>query len=184
VAHEVYLFRLEADPPAYLWSGSGNIDVPGDALVGPAVTRYTGMGTLSGIPALQHLINGSADRAEFTLSGVDEIAYRYAYEDRDTIRGATVRIGSMVLDDLGQIASPVDWEWEGRGDVISVTSQGTEAGRTRSVTLSVGTATVSRSGARLQTFTDADQRQRSPDDAFFDRIAGISAGTSRRFGPR
>ena len=178
--NECYLFRLEADPPAYLWSGVGDIDVPGDALVGPAITRYRGIGTLTGIPVLQNLINGTADRAEFTLSGVDAIALAYAHDDRDTIPGSLLRIGS-VPDDL---SGPVDWEWEGRADTISVDSQGQQnGGRVRSITISAGTASVGRSTVGLAFFTDADQRERSPDDAFFTYIGGITS-TSRPFGPR
>lgn len=181
---EGYLFRLEADPPAYVWSGVGDIDVPGDALVGSGVTRYKGIGTLTGIPVLQNLINGTADRAEFTLSGVDAIALSYAYEDRDSIPSALVRIGSVPLGDDGQVAGPVDWEWEGRADTISVNSQGQPNGvRVRSITISVGTATVARSTVGLAFFTDADQRQRSPDDAFFTYISSV-VNSSRPFGPK
>lgn len=181
---EVYLFRLEADPPAYVSSAVGDLDVPGDNLVGPAITRYRGIGTLTGIPTLQNLINGVADRAEFTLSGVDAIALRYAREDKDSIPGSIVRIGSVPIGRDGQVSGPVDWEWEGIADTISQSSQGQESGkRTRSITISVGTATVSRSTASLSSFTDADQRKRSADDAFFSYIAGI-VDTTRRFGVR
>jgi hypothetical protein len=182
---EAYLFRLEANPPAYLWSGVGDLDVPGDALVGSATTRYSGIGTLTGIPVLQNLINGTADRAEFTLSGVDALAMQYAHEDSGTIPGSIVRIGSVPLGDDGQVAGPTDWEWEGVADTIAVSSQGQDGGgRVRSVTISVGTATVARSTASLSSFTDAIQRQLFPTDAFFSHIAGINAGTSRRFGVR
>lgn len=184
MASEAYLFRLEADPPAYLWSGVGDLDVNGDALVGAGITRYKGIGTLSGLPVLQNLINGVADRAEFTLSGVDAIALQYAHEDRESIPGSIIRIGSVVLADNGQPSGPVDWEWEGIADTISVDSQGGDNGsRTRSITISAGTATVTRSTTSLDFFTDADQRTRSPDDAFFSYIAGIQNQT-RRFGPR
>lgn len=181
---EAYLFRGEFDPPAYLWSGIGDLDVPGDALVGYATTRYKGVGTLTGLPQLPSLINGTADRAEFTLSGVDALALRYVDEDKLGIRGAIVRIGSLPMNDQYQIAGPVDWEWEGIADTVSFDSQGGDFGsRVRSITIGVGTASTGRSSAALSFFTDADQRQRSPTDAFFSHIAGISQTTSRRFGP-
>lgn len=180
--HEVYLFRLEANPPAYLWSGVGDIVVQGDALA--PTTTYRGIGTLTGLPELPHLISGAAERANFTLSGVDAIALKYTQEDRLAIRGATVRIGSLVLNDNQQPDGPVDWEWEGSADTVSFESQGQNGGRIRSITIGVGTATNQRSTAGLSFFTDADQRQRSPTDAFFSFIGGISQSTSRRFGPR
>lgn len=181
---EAYLFRLEAVPPAYLWSGVGDIDVPGDALVGPDTTRYMGMGSLTGIPALQNLVNFVADRADFVVSGVDALALGYAHEDKDTIPGSLIRIGSLPLDNTGQIAGPVDWEWEGRADTISVDSQGGNNGsRIRSITVSAGTATVARSTAGISSFTDAGQRSVYPDDAYFSYVAGIQ-NTSRRFGTR
>jgi hypothetical protein len=64
-----------------------------------------------------------------------------------------------------------------------VGSQASGKGRTRTVSLSVGTDETGRSRAPIALFTDADQRRRSPTDAFFDHVAGITAGTSRRFGP-
>lgn len=183
--NEVYLFRLEADPPAYLWTGNGDIDVPGDALVGSAVTRYRGIGTLTGLPDLPLLINGTADRADFTLSGVDPIAVRYADEDKLTIRDAVIRIGTLVLDDKLQIAGVVDWEWEGRADTISIGSEGQEDGsRSLTITISAGTAASGRSTSGVSFFTNADQRQRSPDDAFFSFIGGMTQSATRTFGVR
>lgn len=181
MADEAYLFRMEPidGTPAYLWSGVGDLDVPGDALVGFGVTRYKGIGTLSGIPVLQNLINGTADRAEFTLSGVDLIALKYASDDKNEVRGALVRIGSWDYE------NPVDWEWEGRADTVNVDTQGQpNGGRVRSITISVGTATVARSTVGLTTFTDADQRKRSPDDAYFTYVASLSSEVSRPFGPK
>lgn len=182
---EAYLFRLEADPPAYLWSGVGDLDVPGDALVGAGITRYRGTGTLNGIPALQNLVNGTADRADFTISGVEAIALQYVSEDRASIPGSLIRIGSVPLGEDGQPSGAVDWEWEGRADTISVDSQGQDnQTRTRSITVSAGTANIARSTSGVSYFTDADQQQLSPTDTFFSYIGGINQGTTRRWGTR
>lgn len=180
---ESYLFRLECTPPAYMWSGVGDLVVPGDAVVGSAPTTYLGGGQWVDLPEIQQLINGTADRVEFTASGVDQETIRLALEDRASVDGATVRIGTVPMDANYQLAGPVDWEWEGLADVVTVDSTSNEVGdRTRSVTLSVGSSDTARSRSQLTTFTDADQRRRSPDDAMFSHVAGITAGNTRRFG--
>lgn len=172
---ESFLFRLECDPPAYLWSGVGDLIVDGD--------NYLGGGELlSGLPEIQQLINGTASRVEFTASGVDAETIRLAREDRASVNGAMVRIGTVPMNADWQIAGPVDWEWEGVADVVTVDRTGTEdGGVVRSISLSVGSADTARSRLHLSLFTDSDQRRRSPDDAFFSHVGGITAGTSRRF---
>lgn len=180
---EAFLFRLESDPPAYLWSGVGSLDVPADAIV-PATT-YLGGGEWVDLPEIQQLINGTADRVEFTASGVDEETLRLAMEDRASVDGAQVRIGTIPLDANWQIAGTVDWEWEGIADVVTIDQATGENGeRTRSVSLSVGSADTARSRAQLSFFTDAEQRRRSPTDAIFSHVSRIAAGSTRRFGAR
>lgn len=181
---EAYLFRLECDPPAYMWSGVGDLVVPGDAIVS-GTTTYLGGGEWVDLPEVQQLINGTADRVEFTASGVDEETIRLALEDRASVDGATVRIGTVPMDANYQLSGPVDWEWEGVADVVTVDSTSNENGdRIRSVTLSVGSADTARSRSQLTLFTDADQRRRSPDDAIFSHVGGIASGNTRRFGGR
>lgn len=182
---EAYLFRLECDPPAYMWSGVGDLVVPADAIV-PTTTTYLGGGQWIDLPEIQQLINGTADRVEFTASGVDQETIRLALEDRASVGGALVRIGAVPMDANWQVAGPVDWEWEGVADVVTVDSaaNGVEGGRIRSVTLSVGSSDTARSRSQLTFFTDADQRRRSPTDAIFSHVARISAGNTRRFGAR
>lgn len=177
---ESYLFRIECDPPAYMWSGQGNLVVPADAIV-PTETTYLGGGEWVDLPEIQQLINGTADRVDFTASGVDDETIRLALEDRASVDGAVVRIGSIPMDANYQISGPVDWEWEGLADIVTVDSTSDEAGnRTRSVTLSVGTSDTARSRMNLSLFTDSDQRKRSPTDAFFSYVGGITGGTTRR----
>lgn len=177
---EVFLFRLEANPPYFMWSGVGDLVVQGDALA-PGVSTYRGFGALLDMPVVQQLINGTADRVEFTASGVD--AETLALADDEDVRGATVRIGSLALGSDSQPYGMVEWEWEGVADVVSIDSSADESGnRVRSVSLSVGSADTARSRSDLAFFTDAEQRKRSPDDAFFDHVGQISSGVTRRFG--
>lgn len=172
---ESFLFRLECDPPAYLWSGVGDLIVEGDTYLG-------GGELLSGLPEIQQLVNGTASRVDFTASGVDAETIRLAREDRASVDGALVRIGTVPMNADWQIIGPVDWEWEGIADVVTVDRSATETGEViRSISLSVGSADTSRSRSQLTLYTDADQRRRSQDDAFFSHVGGITAGTSRRF---
>ena len=180
---EAFLFRLECDPPAYLWSGVGDLFVPADALVGD--TTYLGGGEWVDLPEIQQLINGTADRVEFTVSGVDEETLRLALDDRATVSGSIVRIGTIPMDENWQVAGAPDWEWEGVADIVTVESSTGEGGdRTRSITLSVGSSDTARSRAQLTFFTDADQRRRFPTDAFFSHVARITSGSTRRFGAK
>lgn len=180
---ESYLFRLECDPPAYLWSGVGDLVVPGDSVV-PTETTYLGGGEWIDLPEIQQLINGTADRVEFTASGVDQETIRLALEDRASVSGALVRIGTIPMNSNWQISGPVDWEWDGIADVVTVESSsgGEDGNRIRSVTLSVGSSDTARSRSQLTFFTDADQRRRSPTDAIFSHVGRIAAGNTRRFG--
>jgi hypothetical protein len=177
---EVFLFRLEANPPYYMWSGVGDLVVQGD-VIAPGETLYRGFGVMIDLPAIQQLINGTAGRDDFTISGID--AETLALAGDEDVRGSTVRIGSLALSSDNQPYGMVEWEYEGLADVIFVESSVDQSGnKLRSVSLSVGSADTGRSRSDLAFFTDAEQRKRSPDDAFFDHVGQISSGVTRRFG--
>lgn len=184
VFNEVYLFRIEADPPAYLWSGHGDLPVAGDAISSAAT--YIGAGDIIDIPAVAQIINSAADRIEFTLSGVTETAMRLAFEDRGSVKGATVRIGSLVLDASLQPVGGVDWEWEGVANTVSVERDPAQPGRspTRTIAMSVARGDTARTRPELDFLTDASQRLVSPTDTFCSHVAGISQGSTRSFGAK
>jgi len=171
------LFRIAADPVARIWSGVGNLDIPAD-IVEPSPATYLGGGSLVNIPELDQVINGTASRIDVTVSGVSTATLALAIEESASVKGAKVHIGNVYFDDDWQIAD-VEWIAVLRADTLTTARQG----QTRSITLSIGTDFTDRSRAPVAFWTDADQRRRSPTDRFFDHIAGISSGTSRRFGP-
>lgn len=175
-----YLFELQSDPPAYLWTGHGHLDVSIDA----EVRRYLGAAHILSIPDLKQLINGVAERIEFRLSGVSAETLRLAQEDRPSIELADARIGRVSFDQNWQINGDVDWLWHGFADIITTASAPTERGRTRTIALGLASSDTRRANPQLAFFSDADQRKRSADDAFFSHVGQINLGITRRFGPK
>lgn len=175
------LFRVACDPPARICSGVNPIEIPAD-IVEPVPALYLGGGALVEIPDFEQLINGTADRLSVTVSGVDLATQRLALEDAASVKGAKVHIGYVTQDADWQVDT-VEWLGVFRADSLTTSNTVGQGTRTRSITLSIGTDDTDRSRAPVAFWTDADQRRRSPTDKFFDHIAGISAGTSRRFGP-
>lgn len=179
---ESFIFRLETDEPAMLWTGHGDLLLPPDDIL-PSATIALGGGDLVNLPDLEQLINGTAQRIEVTLSGVSERTVQLAAEEAREVSGASAYIGRIQFDEQWQQSGPVVWEWSGEGRGLVVGGDDGEGGRTRTITLKLGSGDTTRSRAPLAFFTDADQRRDFPTDAFFSHVAGINAGTSRRWGP-
>lgn len=177
------LWRLACDPVARLWSGIGDLPVPADH-VDQQGGIYRGAGALLSVPALKQLMNGVADRVEFQVSGVSAETVRLAIEDRDSIKGAALRIGYVQLDADWQVSGAPVWTWRGKADILTTDRQPSEMGGQRTITLSVASTDTDRANPTLAWFTDADQRRRSPTDAIFSRVANLQAGATRRFGAR
>ena len=172
------LFRIASDPPARVWAGHGDLDIPAD-IVETSPARYLGGGELLDIPDIDQVINGAAGRYDIVVSGVVHETQRLATEDAASVKGAKCHIGRAWFDDDYQLAG-VEWLAVLRADYLTTGRQGT----TRTITLSLGTDDTDRSRAPISFWTDSDQRRRSPTDRFFDHIAQISQGISRRFGPK
>lgn len=181
--NEIYVFRLACDPPLRVWSGIGDFDIPSDAIE-PGGATYLGGAELINFPNLRQLMNGTAERVQVSVSGVDADTMRLLAEDAPSVTGAVAHFGTLLLDDDNQPVGTVDWEGMLRADVIEGSgSPDGNGGRTRNISLSLGSMDTGRSRAGYTFFTDSDQRRRSPDDAFFSNIARINGGTTRRFGP-
>lgn len=171
------LFRMECDPMLRVWSGVNSRIIPAD-IVEPEPAMYLGGGALVSVPDLDQVINGIAQRLEITVSGVDAETLRLAREDAASVKGARCLAGNIFLDDNWQVQE-VEWLGVLRADFLTTSKQG----NTRSITLSLSTYDTDRSRAPIAFWTDSDQRRRSPTDSFFDHVAGITSGTTRRFGP-
>lgn len=181
---ESILFRIDCDPPAFLWSGVGNLYIPADGVL-PSGSIALGGGELITVPDFQQLVGGTVERLDFTVSGVSEEMVRLALEDAPSVRGARVDVGTVRFDADWQLQS-VTWEQVFEARSLSISRpQADESGNvTRSVTLTFVQGPSTRGRANLAFFTDADQRRRSADDAVFSHVAGITLGTTRRFGPK
>lgn len=179
---ESVLFRIDCDPPAFLWSGVGNLYIPPDDVL-PVGSIALGSGELISVPDFQQLIGGTVERLEVTVSGVDEECTRLALEDAPSVKGARVDVGTVTFDRDWQLATVV-WEqvFEARSLTISRPQSDANGNATRSVTLTIVQGPSTRGRANIAFFTDADQRRRSNDDAIFSNVAGINAGTARRWG--
>lgn len=183
VYRESYIVRIACDPPALIWSGFGDLPLPADAII-PAPAIALGAGDLVNIPDFQQLMNGTAERLDFQLSGVSEETVRLALEDAPSVRGARVDIGRIDFGEDWQPLGPIEWEATFEARSLSVSRPvATDGSINRTISLSIAHGDTTRARAPLAFFTDADQRRRSPTDRTFDRVSGINGGTTRRFGP-
>lgn len=177
------LMYVATDAPIRAWTGIGNFDHPGDDVDltgGP----YLGLGEMQDIPALQQLVNGVASRIELSLSGVDDRIVALADSEAAEVRSKVVTLGLQFFDEAWQPLGDTLWIWDGEADVIRTDSNSDPGfGRTRVVTLSVGSLTTGRRRPRLNHFTRAQQRRRSPDDAFCDLTGLYSGDTELKWPP-
>lgn len=180
---ESIVARIDCDPPCLLWSGFGALPLSADAVI-PAPAVALGGAELVSIPDFQQLINGTAERLDFTLSGVSEETLRLALEDAPSVKGARVDIGTVHFDGAWQVES-VEWEATFEARSLKISRPAEQGGQiSRSITLTIVQGETTRTRAKYAFFTDADQRRKSLTDSIFSHVGGINAGTSRRFGPR
>lgn len=171
-----FVFEMDTETPVRLWTGHGRLAVGG--------TTYLGAAELLSIPDIKQFVNGVSQRIEFGLSGISDTAIRILEEERDSVHLAKSRFGRVAFDQDWQIISGIAWEWEGVADVLTIHSGPSDNGRTRSITVGMGNSDTFRSNRQPAFFTDADQRRGHPTDKFFSHVAKITAGASRRFGPK
>lgn len=176
------IVRIDTTPACLIWSGIGDLNIPADSIV-PADDTAIGGDTLLNFPDFQQLIGGTAERLEFTVSGIDAESARLAVADAAEVPGARVDVGTIYFDDDWQIES-VSWDAQFEARSLAVSRPQMHNGKTvRSITLTIVQGSTTRALAPNAYFTDADQRRHSATDAIFTFVGKINAGTSRRFGP-
>lgn len=172
----VFLFIDGADGPLRIGTTFGDRRVAPD-LVDTAGGIYTGIGQLEGLPAINQLINGIAQRIEFTLPGCDEDLLALADSEANGVRGAAAFMGFTAFDEDWQPLFDPLWLVELTIDVLRVEFNG----RQSTITLSAGTANTNRKRPSLARYTGSDQRRRKPDDAFCDRTSLYAGNTTLRW---
>lgn len=158
------LVRFDTPTPVRAWAGAGDLEIPADDVEDDAAV-YLGVGILAEIPALRQLVGGIAERLEFRLSVPDGEVFALADEDASEVVNVPVDVGLIFFDEDWQ-QGPVSWLWNGTADVPSASRTGSGLNVTRTVSISVASAFTDRTRPHLTSFTDADQRLRSPTDTF------------------
>ena len=167
----LYSVLLRIETPAQVvraWAGLGDLEIPADD-VETSTSTYLGVGILNEVPALRQLIGGVAERLDFTLSVPGGEIFSLADEEVEQVRRAPVNVGLIFFDEDWQ-QTPVSWLWAGTADSPSVSRQASGMTVTRQIKISAGSAFTDRTRAQLSTFTDADQKRRSPTDTFCARV--------------
>lgn len=158
------------------WSAFGDFALPADG-IDTTGGVYRGVGELVDAPAVSQLINGLAERIVFSLSGVDPAVLALAEEDAEALRGAPAHLALVALGADWAPLHDAYWLWEGEADSLRVI----RSGDVRSVSISVGTPHTGRTRPSLGFFTGVEQRRRSPDDRFCDRVNLYSANATVRW---
>jgi hypothetical protein len=176
----VFFVLFDTSPKIRICTTIGDFPLEADSIDTTGGT-YLGFGELQGLPAFEQLINGQASRLEIGLAGtaVSRDVARLASEDAETIRNAGFHIGFAALGADLQIASPVAWVWHGEAATVTCSRDDSQDQPIRSISASIGSLFTRRRRPGVSFWTDHDQRERSSSDAFCDRVAAYSAGTTK-----
>ncbi|PZU65253.1 hypothetical protein [Sphingobium sp.] len=179
--NESFGIRIASDPPARLWGGFGDLEIPAD-IVEDAPAIYLGGGELLNAPDFEIPINATAERLDIRISGVSSSILPIFLAEAASVKGAKVHFVRFYFDDDWQLED-VEYDTVWRADKISIVSEDND-GRTRTIILSIATEDTNRNRSPQAFFTDQDQRRRSPTDAIFSHVSQITQGLRRRFEAR
>lgn len=179
--NESFGIRIASDPPARLWGGFGDLEIPAD-IVEDAPAIYLGGGELLNAPDFEIPINVTAERLDIRISGVSSSILPIFLAEAASVKGAKVHFVRFYFDEHWQLED-VEYDTVWRADKISIVSEDND-GRTRTIILSIATEDTNRNRSPQAFFTDQDQRRRSPTDAIFSHVSQITQGLRRRFEAR
>jgi len=176
-------FRLETDPVVRLWMAHGSIEV-GINAYDPSGATYTGFGELLAVPVVKQLLNGTAERVDFTLSGVSGEVLSKALGEAPTVKNKIVRVGFAFM-------SPPSWatigeiHWFGKyvADFVQIDQAPADAADeiTRVLTLSCSTRFTGRRRPAFSYYTDADQQARFPGDQSCEYVTLYAHGYNKQW---
>ncbi len=172
----IFLY-IESTPEVRCWSGARRFDITPDAVDASGI-GYLPMGLLQGgVPAIQALMNGMAERIDLTVSGVDPTLLDLADANSGDIIYRTAHIGCMALDNQLQAATPMVWFRDATIDALPM-----RFGNPCTLGLSFGSTFIDRrKRVPLGFYSGPDQRRRSSDDAFCDLAMQYNAGTTEKW---
>lgn len=177
-------FRLDTDPAVRLWLGFGNIE-PGVNVYDATGAVYQGFGELANIPAFNQLLNGTAARVDFTLSGVSgEVLAIAAAGDADEVKGKRAAVGFGLMDKSWALLGEVHWCVSYVADYLSISQQPSGDATTpvvRTLALSCGTRFTGRRRPAFSYFSDQDQQGRFPGDAFCQQVGQYANGFNKNW---
>lgn len=170
------------EPDTRIWLGFGDIR-PGVNVIDTTGQTYHGFGEIPAVPAVKQMINGAAERVDFTLSGVSgEILAIAAAHDAESVKGKRVSVGFAVFNSAWQLVGPVRWVRFYTADYLKLDQSPTDdpaAQIVRTLTLSCGSLMTARRRPALSYFTNQDQQRRFPGDRFCERTPKYAAGFSK-----
>lgn len=172
-------FRLDTTPALHLWWGVSDKPAQIDAL-DVAGQIYNGAGLISDVPdALEMLINGTASRVDWEMSGVPPSLTAELASAAPSVVGARVDFAIAALDSRWQIIGTPVSVWVGTADFWAE-AQSPQADVTkpklRKIILSTMAGDSSRSLPYFATWTDIDQQQISATDTFCERVPRYYVG--------
>lgn len=175
-------FRLETDPVVRLWLGFGKIN-PGVNAYDLTGAVYRGFGEIQNIPAFNQLINGKAERVEFTISGVSgEILTIASGGDAQQVKGKRVAVGFALMGGDWALLGAVKWCANYTADYLSIQQAATDDPMNpivRTISLSCGSLLTARRRPSFSYFTDQDQQARFPGDRFCERTPAYANGFNK-----
>lgn len=174
-----WVMLIDTPEPVRAWTGVGQLLHPPENF-DPVGGMCLGLGEIGEMPGFSSMVNASAERREFTLSGVSPRIYALASVDAPEVRGRACKVGLRFFDDDLQALAPTLHIWDGTADLMRTARTSTPEGvKTRMVSLSVGSIMTGRRRPPMQSYTRSQQRGRTADDAFCDLVANMS--TDRTF---
>ncbi len=160
--------RLETDPVLRLWLGVGDCRAGIDATDGTGEI-YVGYGELVAVPAFQQLVNGAADRAQFSISGISQRLAQTASSEASDVKNKFLRVGVGAFDGQWQLVAAPQWLRTFVCDYLTVSRDQTSGEPTWTIAVQVRSLLTGRRRPGLSFWTGDDQDRRSPGDTFCER---------------
>jgi len=173
-------FRMDTNPALHLWMGINDIPAEFDHAIDLEGTVYLGGGRLAGIPTLEVLINGVADRVEFQMSGISPEDAERIDTEAPPVRGATVHVGIVPLDQYYQPMGYIVPLWIGTASFTTEKSSPVTGREQPTITmgLSVGSGSTTRSRKSTALWSPAQQKALYPTDLFCNGTARLARGVA------